>query len=83
MKLDWKQLEPGVWGASTPEGLDFVIEETSDGATGETLYQASQILHTCCTAYENRIRRFPSMEEARAFLENLADVQSGQKNPRS
>ncbi|MCX8125892.1 MAG: hypothetical protein N3E40_01935 [Dehalococcoidia bacterium] len=79
MRLDWKELEPGVWGASTPEGLDFIIEEATNGATGETLYQASQVLRTCSSAYENRIRRFPSLEEAKTFLEDLAAIQLGLK----
>jgi len=49
VNLSWKQLEPGVWGASLPEGLDFVIEETKNGVTGETLYQAIQLTRTCAS----------------------------------
>jgi len=79
MKLNWKQLEPGVWGASTPEGLDFVIEETKNGTTGETLYQAIQLTRTCSSSMENRIKRFTTFEEARAFLEDLAAEQLGLK----
>jgi len=77
MKLNWKLLEPGVWGASIPEGLDFVIEETKNGVTGETLYQAIQLTRTCCSSMENRIRRFPTFEKAKAFLEDLAAQQLG------
>ncbi|MEW6142357.1 MAG: hypothetical protein AB1597_04270 [Chloroflexota bacterium] len=79
MNLNWKQLEPGVWGASTPEGMDFVIEETKSGVTSETLYQAIQLTRTCSSNRENRIKRFPTFEEARDFLENLAAEQLGLK----
>ena len=77
MILEWKQLEPGVWGTSAPEGLDFVIEETKNGITGEMLFQAIQLTRTCSSSMENRLKRFPTLQEAKAFLETIAGEQLG------
>jgi hypothetical protein len=75
--LEWKQLEPGVWGTSAPESLDFVIEETKNGITGEMLFQAIQLTRTCSSSMENRLKRFPTLQEAKAFLETIAAEQLG------
>ena len=77
MLLQWKELEPGVWGTSTPNGSDFIIEEVSDPATGDRLYEASQLLRTCCSTFQNRLKRFESHQEATQFIENYQGEQSG------
>lgn len=69
MLLQWRELELGIWGASTPNGVDFIIEEVIDSATGERLYEASHLLRTCCSTFQNRLKRFKSRQEAVHFLE--------------
>ncbi len=68
----WKELEPGVWGLTTPAGLDFLIEDISDPNTGGPAFQASQLLRTCCTSQEHHLKRFPTLPEARSYIETLA-----------
>ena len=76
MLLQWRELEPGVWGASTPDGLDLLIEEVIVPDTGERLYEASQLLRTCCSTFQNRLKRFKSRAEAIQFLETGQAEQS-------
>jgi len=71
----WRELEPGVWGASTPDGLDFVIEDIS-GPGAPPRFRASQYLRTCCSGYERPVGTFPSRQEAMEFLDGLAAEQS-------
>ena len=73
----WKELEPGVWGLTTPAGLDFLIEDVSDPAKGQSAFQASQLLRTCCASQEHHLKRFPTLPEARSYIEALAADQPG------
>ena len=64
-----------MWGASTPDGFDFVIEDTSQPG-GQTRFRASQVLRNCCSSYERPLGTLGSLDEAQRFLEKIATEQT-------